>query len=121
MKKGLLIIALLCFSLGFSQSSANKKAATDFQTAYNASNYEAIFNMFDTEMKAKMPLERTVAFYTRIKASRGDIKTMEYYNVKDQAAVYKTTFAKDVMDIRVSVNNTNGKVSGLYIVAQQKK
>ena len=121
MKKGLLIIALLCFSLGFSQSSANKKAATDFQTAYNASNYEAIFNMFDAEMKAEMPLERTIAFYARIKASRGDIKTMEYYNVKDEAAVYKTTFANDVMDVRVSLNQTNNKVRGLYIVAQRRK
>jgi len=121
MKKRFLIIALLCFSLGFSQSSANKKAATDFQTAYNASNYEAIFNMFDAEMKSEMPLERTIVFYTRIKASRGDIKTMEYYNIKDQAAVYKTTFEKDIMDVRVSLNDTDGKVSGLYIVAQRKK
>ncbi len=123
MKKGLLIIALLCFSLGFSQTNraANGKAANNFQTAFNASDYDAIFDMFDNKMKAEFPLERTKLFFKRIKESRGEIKTMEHYKLREQAMVYKTTFEKDVMDVRISINEKNGKVSGLYIVAIAKK
>lgn len=123
MKKGLLIIALLCFSLGFSQTNREsiQKAAKDFQTAFNASDYDAIFDMFDNKMKAEFPLERTKLFFKRIKESRGEIKSMEYYKLREEALVYKTTFEKDVMDVRLSLNEKNDKLSGLYIVAIAKK
>ncbi len=123
MKKGLLIIALLCFSLGFSQTNREsiEKAANNFQTAFNASDYDAIFDMFDSKMKAEFPLERTKLFFKRIKESRGEIKSMEYYKLREKALVYKTTFEKDVMDVRLSLNEKNGKLSGLYVVAIAKK
>lgn len=119
MKKGLLIIAFLCFSLGFSQTGNNEKAANDFQTAFNASNYEAIFNMYNDNMKAQYSLDETISFYKRIHSVLGDIKLMSFQENKGKSSVYETTFSKEVMEVEIDLD-IKSKVNKLYLRKRAK-
>lgn len=117
MKKALLIIALVMTAFGFAQTAETKQAANAFKTAFNNSDFEAIYNSFDTEMQAEFPMERTLIFYTRMRATRGEIQEITFNKQKNKASVYTIKFEKATMNLVLQVNAQN-KYSQLFLVAQ---
>ncbi len=114
-----LLILLILFgsSLSYSQEGKDNynKVATSFITFYNESQYEAIFNLFDQEMKIALPLEQTKEFLdSNLKQNLGQIKSMDFLKLKEEAHIYKTTFENGVFDILISLNEEN-QINGLYV------
>ncbi len=118
MKKKYLLLFILMFTLvSFSQveNEKYKKVALIFESLYNQNDYESIFNMFDANMKAALPVEKTKSFFSEnVNAPSGLIKKMEFYKLKQSAHIYKTTFERSTMDVLISLDSDD-KINGFYI------
>lgn len=99
----------------FGQTENYKKAIDNFQTNYNAENYDVIFNNFSPEMQKALPLENNRQFLTGLKIQVGKIIDKEFINDENgTGAIYKTQFEQAVLGIYISLNNQN-KIAGLLI------
>uniref|UniRef100_UPI004049A7F3 peptidoglycan DD-metalloendopeptidase family protein n=1 Tax=Gelidibacter sp. TaxID=2018083 RepID=UPI004049A7F3 len=79
----------------------------------NASNYEAIFNLFNPDMQKALPLEQTKQTIEGLKAQFGEIITKEFSRYDNSYAVYKTTFKNTVFGVSISIDS-DSKINGLY-------
>ena len=119
MKKRFFIILLFCSVLSFSQEKENyKKVAAQFMELYNKEDYKAIFEMFDTNMKKALPLEKTLLFFQNNIAPAGKIKSMEFLKLRSTAHVYKTTMDSAILDFTISLDAEN-KINGFFAALHQ--
>lgn len=108
------LIALFLSNVLFAQTENYKVAMDSFQASYNANKYEEIFNRFSPEMKTALPLEKTKEFLTGLKSQGGTIESREFISYQKTYALYKTTFAKAVLAVNISLNDQN-QMNGLFI------
>jgi len=114
-KKGLFILFLLTSVVSFSQEKETyKKVVSEFQSFYNEGNYNAIYNMFNYNMKKALPLDKTQAFFADLNSKLGKISQIEFSKLKDDAHIYKTTFALGVRDIMFYLDRYN-RIGGLLV------
>ena len=75
MKKLVLIIAILTFSLGFSQTekSSKKDVANSLVNSYNVSHFEKIYNLFSEDYRKNKTLEYVISYFKRCQNSLGNI------------------------------------------------
>lgn len=119
MKKVLVVILVLFAAFANSQEKENyKQAAKQFMDLYNKADYKGIFEMFDTNMKAAMPLEKTLSFFENNVSPAGKIKTMEFSKLRSTAHIYKSTFDLAILDITISLDSKD-KINGFYIGQHQ--
>lgn len=121
MKKHLLILALLCFSLAFSQTEKSnyKKTAETFKQHYNNGDILSIQNMFDANMKQVSPLERTKVFFKNLESKNlGEIKTITLKNTLRGAHTYTMQFENGECEVYFLLDNQN-KVSGFQMFPQK--
>ncbi len=109
MKKAFLILALISFSLGFSQTekSANKKIIKTFQTAYNLSDYETVFSLFSDDKKETFSLENTKIYFERMHKTRGNLLSLTFDREEEGVHIYKAIFKNEEGEVIVKVNNKN--------------
>jgi len=109
---------MFMFSLvSFSQVEKEnyKELALKFKSLYNQNDYITIFNMFDSNMKAALPIEKTKAFFSEnVNIPYGKIEKMEFYKLKQSAHIYKSTFERGTLDVLISLNSNN-EINGFYI------
>ena len=119
MKKLGIISVFLWSVLGFSQEQEKyQKVATQFMELYNKEAYKSIFEMFDTNMKTLLPLEKTLMLFQTNVAPAGKIEKMEFLELKNTAHVYKTTFQRAILDVTLSLDSEN-QINGLYLSQHQ--
>ncbi|WP_370099300.1 M23 family metallopeptidase [Xanthomarina gelatinilytica] len=116
MKKSVFILLLFFITLGsFSQEQENyKKEVSELVSFFNEQNYDAIYNMYNYDMKKALPLTKTKTFFADLNSSLGKISKTEFKNLKELAHVYKVTFASEVRDMLVYLDKNN-KIGGLQI------
>ena len=85
---------------------------------YNIEDYNAIFEMFDVNMKAALPLEKTLLLFEKNIAPAGKIKSMEFAKLRSTAHIYKTTFDLTTLDITLSLD-AEDKINGIYFAQHQ--
>lgn len=102
------------FSFGQKEKANYKKVSNIFANNYNKGNYEAIFNMFNANMQIALPKERTLTFFKKNVLSNGKIRKLEFFDIKNEAHVYKTTFEKSVFELMISLG-TDNKINGFYL------
>lgn len=108
----LLFISTVCNAQ--SEKENYKNVAAIFMSNYNAGKYEAIFNMYDANVKASLPLDKSNAFFKNNVSPAGKMKKMEFWDIKNSAHIYKTTFDNIVLDVLLSLDTEN-KINGFYI------
>lgn len=92
-----------------------RQVADRFQEAYNASEYEQVFGMFDEVMKQQLPLEKVkMLFEQQVRPGLGSIQEMELNQVSGSAHIYKSTFERGVLDVSISLDRDN-RINGLYL------
>ena len=100
-----LILALMVSLFSFSQTEKDnyKEVALRFKSLYNSGEYESIYNMFDSNMKKALPLDRTKDFFSqKVKIPYGNLEQMEFYKLKQKARVYKSKFERVTLEILIS-------------------
>lgn len=124
MKKTILIIiAVLSFSIGFSQTEkANYKTAiSEFQNNYNNGDFEGVYNMLNANFQKTLTLEKTKIFFkTNINAEvLGKIKAVELKEIIRTGHNYKVTFENGTGEAFFLLDDSN-KISGLQMYPPKK-
>jgi hypothetical protein len=121
MKKGLFILLLLISLVSYSQEEESyKKIVSEFESFYNDKNYDAIYNMFNYNMKKALPLQETKAFFAELNNSLGNISKIEFKKLSDLSHIYKMTFASEVRDMSIYLDRYN-KIGGLQVTYHKPK
>ena len=100
--------------LGQTEKATSKTVAENFEKNYNSDSFEAIFNMFDSEMQKALPLDKTIDFLTGLKTQAGKISKREFVKYEQTYATYKTNFERALFAVNISIDN-NSKINGLFV------
>lgn len=115
MKRLLLLSSIIFINYLLQAQNDNYKMVFDsFQTYYNNSEYDQIFNRFSLDMQQFLPLENTQSFLKSVKSEFGNIEDKQFIDYEQNYARYRTTFEKAMMQIDLSLDDKN-KINGLSI------
>ncbi|MFC5624411.1 DUF3887 domain-containing protein [Algoriphagus winogradskyi] len=113
----LLLLPLISFGQG--EKETYKKVSAEFEQFFNADEYQKVFDLFSSQMKAALPLEKTTEFVKGIKSQAGSIEKMEFIRYENGTyASYKTNFERAVFAVNISVDGDN-KINGLFVKPYQ--
>ncbi len=92
-----------------------KKVSAEFEGHFNTEEFAEIFKMFSPEMKAALPLEKTEAFLSGLKAQSGKITSREFKGYENGTyAAYKTNFERSTLSLNISVDQKS-RINGLLV------
>lgn len=94
-------------------------AVNKFKQFYNNNQPDSIFNMFGSEMKASLPLDKFKPSTVQLKAQLGNIKQTDFVKFEQPLAVFKATFANAVFTLNLSLNSQN-KLTALLLSPYQE-
>lgn len=91
------------------------KTLTDkFVNFYNQKLYDSVFNLFSDEMKAALPPDKTIEFFSNLQLQAGAIEKYEFKKMKQTYFQYKTNFTNTVFMLSIS-EESSGKINGLFV------
>ncbi|QNM86965.1 peptidoglycan DD-metalloendopeptidase family protein [Polaribacter pectinis] len=109
----LFLIPLLSF--GQTEKETYKRISAEFEEYYNSNDYQKVFDLFSTDMKSFLPIEKTTDFVNGLKTQAGKIKKREFVKYeKGTYASYKTNFERALFSINLSLDK-NSKINGLFV------
>lgn len=114
-----LIIVSLINTASAQTQNAYETAIKQFQTDYNAQQYQNIFKRFSPKMQQALPLTKTEQFLNGLQQQAGAIKRTKLIEQQQNHASYKTDFTKTTLTINLSLDQQN-KINGLYIKPYQQ-
>ena len=115
MKKILLLLIAIWTNAIFAQTENYKVSFENFQSSYNAENYQEIFNSFSAEMKKALPQEQTEMFFINLKSQVGEIISHEFINSENETgAIFKTKFDRAILGVYLTLNSQD-QLAGLLI------
>jgi len=102
-------------SFGQTEKETYKRVSAEFEEYYNSNEYQKVFDLFSTEMKSFLPIEKTTDFVNGLKTQAGKIKKREFIKYeKGTYASYKTNFERALFSINISLDK-NEKINGLFV------
>jgi CubicO group peptidase (beta-lactamase class C family) len=113
------IIIILNFfsflSFGQEEQPANKRITEQFIDAYNAGDYELIFNMYADPMKEALPLDQSTGFLSTLNAQVGTIISHTFIQYEQGTyASYKVDFEQAPLSLNISID-TLSNINGLFV------
>jgi len=109
----LMLFPLLSFAQ--SEKEIYKKVSAEFEQFYNEDEYQKIVDMYSSEMKAALPIEKTTDFLKGLKSQAGKIEKREFSTYENGSyASYKTNFERAVFSVLISLDG-EGKMNGLFV------
>lgn len=116
MRRLILFAPLFFFISSCAQPGIIKpKTLTDkFIDLYNQKLYDSVFNLFSAEMKAALPLDKTIEFFSNLQSQAGAIEKYEFKKMKQSYFQYKTKFTNTVFMLSIS-EDASGKINGLFV------
>ena len=112
------LILLIFFTLKlFSQDEQPnyERFVSVFTERFNSGDYDGIYDLYDAGMKNTYTnIETRNFFENNINRLTGDIKSMQFYTLREGAHVYRVVFDKSVADLTVTLS-PQSKINGLLI------
>ena len=109
----LFLIPLLSFGQG--ENETYKKVSAEFEQYYNKAEYQKIFDLFASQMKVALPIEKTTDFVKGLHSQVGKIENMEFVRYENGTyASYKTKFERGLFSVNISLD-ANADINGLFI------
>ena len=101
---------------GQTENDSYTSTVNQFETFYNAENYDSIFSIFSIEMQTALPLEKAIQYFKGLHSAAGKIQKRELINYEGPTAIFKTNFEKALLALNISVDD-NHKIYGLLVSA----
>lgn len=101
-------------SYGQNETERYKTIVDTFETNYNEGKYDAIFDSFSPEMQKALPKKDSNNFFAGLKAQVGNIKSREFIQYANTAAIYKATFERMTFQLSISIDEKS-KINWLLI------
>ncbi len=118
MKK--ILLALLVFAGSVCAVAAQqvepetyKAALGRFQESYNKGDYQGIYSDFSATMQAALSEKQYVATSAALKSQLGDLRALQFTEMRQMVAFYRAQFDKATMSLILSLD-TELKINGLY-------
>ena len=108
------MIFITMLSFGQTEKETSKKVSAEFEIHYNSDDYKNIFDLFSSEMKSALPIEKTTEFLKGLKSKAGKIQQREFVKYEQTYASYKTNFEGAIFAVNISLDN-NSKINGLFV------
>lgn len=104
----LIFIFIPFFTFGQVEKESYKEVSAKFEALYNADKYQNIFNLFSPEMKAALPIEKTINFLKGLKSQAGKIKSCEFIKYeKGVYASYKSKFERALLSVHIALDKNS--------------
>jgi len=97
------------------ETEALKKISNQFMMNYNADDYDAIFDMFNPQMKTAVPKDALSNFLSGLKAQAGSLESLVFSRYTNGVALYKSTYEKSVLGFNLSIDNES-KINGMQVI-----
>ncbi len=111
----LLVVMVLSPVQAQEEEARFRVVADAFQEAYNAEEYEAIYEMFDSVMQKAFPLDKLQVFLDQqVRGGAGLLRELEFYRLQGSAHIYKSTFEKALLDLMISLDGAD-QINGLFL------
>lgn len=111
----ILLILIPLFSFGQTEKETSIKVSAEFEEFYNSNKFQNIFDLFSSEMKSALPIEKTTDFLKGLKTQAGKIEKREFTKYENRTyASYKTNFERALFSVNISLDK-NGKINGLFV------
>jgi uncharacterized membrane-anchored protein len=118
MKNLLLAFALTILAVNLcaqTEKISYKNVAGKFEKFYNNAQYDSVFALFDPEMAAALPKDKTSEFLSSLQIQVGQIKKREFVRYENTTyGSYKTTFERAILTLNISIDN-NSMINGLFV------
>ena len=109
------------FSCNGQKESSNKVLLVDRLVAYyNSEHYDSIFYLFDQGMRAALPKEQTVEFFSGMHKESGDFLKYELIDKIQTADRYKAIFSNYTFWMTIS-ENQKGEINSLLFTLYDTK
>ncbi|MDJ1494235.1 peptidoglycan DD-metalloendopeptidase family protein [Cytophagaceae bacterium DM2B3-1] len=89
------------------------KAVLHFKSLFNEGKYDSIFSLFSSDMKAQIPIDKTVDFLSATKSVSGKMVSANFESYESSYAIYKAQFERRVYSFYISLNNS--QINGLLL------
>ena len=112
--KKLLVILLMTTLNSYSQSNAAASVyvIARFKQYYNSNQPDSIFKMFAPQVRTLLPADKNKQMLSQLKAQLGDLKDATYMRDENGIAIYKASFDKSVLAMKLNVDDKN-QIAGL--------
>lgn len=111
----ILLILIPLLSFGQTEKETYKRVSAKFEEYYNSNEYQKVFDLFSTEMKSFLPIEKTTDLVNGLKTQAGKIEKREFTKYENGTyASYKTNFERALFSVNISLDK-NGKINGLFV------
>jgi len=98
------------------ESNELRKVADQFKENYNENAHEAVFSMFNPQMKQAVPQDALSNFLTGLNSQAGKIEQLEFVRYTNGTLpLYKATFERGLFGINLSIDGES-KISGLRVI-----
>ncbi len=98
------------------ESDELKKVADQFKENYNENAHEAVFSMFNAQMKQAVPQDALSNFLTGLNSQAGKIEQLEFVRYTNGTLpLYKATFERGLFGINLSIDGES-KINGLRVI-----
>jgi hypothetical protein len=116
MRPVLLLLIFLTLKLFSQDEQPNyERFVSVFTERFNSGDYDGIYDLYDAGMKnAYTNIETRNFFENNINRLTGEIKSMQFYTLREGAHVYRVVFDKSVADLTVTLS-PQSKINGLLI------
>lgn len=96
------------------ETPVDKAVAEKFQLLFNAEKFEEIFSEFSPDFQKKFPADKTIAFFTAIKNTSGNIVKKTFVQYDQGFAVYKMEGERAVLSVNISTDSHH-LIKGIYV------
>ena len=105
MKKLILLLLIPLSILSQEEDVEAKRLVESFITAYNAEDYQSVFELFSTEMKTALPKKNLKNFLNNLNSNAGKISENDFLRKENNIVTYKLTFDNWVSQYSFSFND----------------
>lgn len=116
----ILLIISLFINFAYNSESNHLEIMNGFQSSYNNSNYEEIFNKYNDDFKKYLDKVKSDQFLSTLKTNLGLIKSYEYEGLNKNFHEFKIVFENSTMSLLIAIDDKN-KISGLSIKPYEVK
>lgn len=120
MKKTLMLLLSSFFSvvsIAQKQPESYRITSEKFEDFYNGNQADSLYHLFGEKMKTAVPVDKVSVMITQLKSQFGQLKNLEFNDLKLPAAFYNAVFEKGNYIMTISLDDQN-KLNGFYFRPQ---